>query len=320
GIGNIYLNTTNYPFATGDGISMAYRAKALVSDMEFVQFHPTALFFPGMRPTFLISEAVRGFGAILRNKKGENFMTKYDTRGSLAPRDIVARAIDNEMKKHGTDYVYLDCTHLDAHSLVSNFPNIYETCKNIGIDIRKDLIPVAPAAHYICGGIVVDENGCSTIKNLLAGGECTRTGLHGANRLASNSLLEALVFSARSARWVKDKVHQVEIIPNIPQWDSEGTSHPEEMVLITQTFKELQNIMSSYVGIVRSNLRLERALRRLEILYLETEALYKKTIISKEICELRNAINVGYLVIKMAKNRTESIGLHYNIDYPPTQK
>lgn len=316
GLGNVYLTTTNPEIATGDGIAMAYRAKATVENMEFIQFHPTSLFDPGKRPSFLITEALRGYGAVLKNMAGEKFMNRYDNRGSLAPRDIVARAIDNEMKIWGDDHVWLDCTHLDPAGLKKNFPNIYMHCLQRGIDITKDMIPVVPAAHYCCGGIKVDTQGRSTIKRLYAIGECSSTGLHGANRLASNSLIEAAVYAHRAAKHAGETAHQYSYEEKIPAWDYKGTTHLEEMVLITQSTKELQMIMSNYVGIVRSDLRLERALKRLEILYQETESLYKKSLIAQKICELRNLINVGYLIIKMASNRHESIGLHYSIDYP----
>jgi len=316
GAGNVYYNTTNPVVATGDGIAMVYRAKGTVRGLEFVQFHPTALYNPTERPSFLISEALRGAGAILKDKNGVEFMRKYDERGSLAPRDIVARAIDNEMKISGEDHVYLDARHLSQDVLLSHFPNIYAKCLSIGVDLRKDMIPVVPAAHYFCGGIQVDENAHTSIRNLFASGECSSTGLHGANRLASNSLLEALVFSHRASLAAKDLISKVGFMDNIPDWDAEGTVFNEEMVLITQTKKELQLVMSNYVGIVRSNLRLQRAFKRLDLLYEETEELYAKSVLTREICELRNLINVGYLVVKHAIERKESRGLHYSIDYP----
>lgn len=315
GVGNIYQTTTNPPVATGDGIAMAYRAKGTIADMEFVQFHPTSLYYPGEKPSFLISEAVRGFGGILRDARGCAFMDKYDPRGSLAPRDIVARAIDKEMKQHGHDHVYLDCTHLDGEKLIAHFPMIYEKCLTIGIDISKQWIPVVPAAHFICGGVKVDTFGRSSIHNLYAGGETACTGLHGANRLASNSLLEAVVFAHRSATDSVKRISHMNIKEGIPDWNDEGTTYPEEMVLITQNWKEMQQIMSYYVGIVRSDLRLRRALYRLDIINRETEELFKKTTVSRELCELRNAINVSYLVIKWAEMRKQSVGLHFNIDH-----
>jgi L-aspartate oxidase len=247
---------------------------------------------------------------------GEKFMKRYDSRGSLAPRDIVARAIDNEMKIWGDDHVWLDCTHLSHSGLKSHFPNIYEHCLTRGIDITKDMIPVVPAAHYSCGGIKVDKDGSTNVKGLYAVGEASSTGLHGANRLASNSLIEAAVYAHRAAYHSGASLKDLAINESLPDWDFKGTTHLEEMVLITQSYKEVQMIMSNYVGIVRSDLRLERALTRLEILYKETESLYKRSLISKKICELRNVINVGYVIIKMAKNRSESIGLHYSIDHP----
>jgi L-aspartate oxidase len=320
GLGNIYDITTNPQVATGDGIAMAYRAKALITDMEFVQFHPTGLYSKKERPAFLITEAMRGFGAVLRNKKGEAFMSKYDDRKDLAPRDIVARAIDTEMKISGEEHVLLDCTHLDSEELKSHFPNIYEKCLSIEIDFTKDMIPVAPAAHYLVGGIKVDRNGRTSIKHMYAAGECSSTGLHGANRLASNSLLEALVYADNAAEHSSKLFNDLKIHDEIPEWHDEGTRHPEEMILITQEFKELQQIMTNYVGIVRSNLRLNRALSRLDILYRETKLLYDRSKVSKQICELRNSINIAYLIIKMAKRRKESRGLHYTLDYPEKGK
>ncbi len=316
GVGNIYHTTTNPLIATGDGIAMVYRAKGIVDNMEFVQFHPTSLYNPGERPSFLITEALRGHGAILKNHKGEDFMLRYDSRGSLAPRDIVARAIDNEMKASGEEYVFLDCRHLDGKDLIDNFPNIYSKCRSLGIDITKDLIPVVPAAHFLCGGINVNEHGCTSIQRLYAAGETAYTGLHGANRLASNSLLEAIVFADRAAKHALANIKNYSIQENIPQWNDTGTTHPEEMVLITQNYKEVQQIFSYYVGIVRSNLRLKRAMDRLEIIFNETEELYAKSKLSQKLCELRNMINTGYLIIKMAQQRKESRGLHYTTDYP----
>ncbi len=319
GSGNVYQTTTNPVVATGDGLAMVYRAKGTIENMEFFQFHPTALYNPGERPASLISEAVRGFGGILRDVKGEKFMQKYDYRESLAPRDIVARAIDNEMKISGSDHVYLDCRNLDEKKLKDHFPNIAAKCKTIGIDISKDMIPVIPAAHYQCGGIKVDTNGQTSIKNLYASGEVSSTGLHGANRLASNSLSEALVYSHRAAQHTVKHITDTDFNRNIPEWDFKGTSHPEEMILITQNYREMQAIMSNYVGIVRSNLRLQRAMNRLEIIHKETETLFRKSTLSQQLCELRNLINVGYLIIRNAQDRQESLGLHYNIDYPYKQ-
>ena len=320
GVGAVYTTTTNPLVATGDGIAMVYRAKGTVRDMEFIQFHPTALFHPGDRPSFLITEAMRGYGAILRNPAGERFMEKYDERLELAPRDVVARAIDSEMKAGGYDHVYLDVTHKDPEETRHHFPNIYAKCLSLGIDITKDYIPVAPAAHYLCGGIVVDTNAESSIKRLYAVGECSCTGLHGGNRLASNSLIEAVVYAEAAARHAMTHAHGYELRDDVPLWNDEGTSHPEEMVLITQSAKEVGQIMSTYVGIVRSNLRLDRAWNRLDILYEETEKLFKCSKASREICELRNIINVGYLIMRQAKERKESRGLHYTLDYPPKKQ
>ncbi|KAB2828646.1 MAG: L-aspartate oxidase [Bacteroidales bacterium] len=316
GIGNVYATTTNPPVATGDGIAMVHRARGVIRDMEFVQFHPTALYQPGVRPNFLITEAIRGYGAVLRCRDGREFMHKYDERGSLAPRDIVARAIDNEMKTRGHDYVYLDVTHKDAEETKLHFPNIFKKCLELGIDITKDYIPVCPTQHYLCGGVVVDLNARTSIQRLYAAGECSCTGLHGANRLASNSLIEAIVYADAA---VKDAVKQMDTIgynEMIPAWNDEGTSLPEEMVLITQSFREVEQIMNSYVGIVRSNLRLKRAMSRLEIIFKETEDLFDRSVVSREICELRNVISVAYLIIKHALRRKESRGLHYTVDYP----
>jgi len=315
----VYLTTTNPLVATGDGIAMVYRAKGTVKDMEFIQFHPTALFHPGDRPSFLITEAMRGYGAVLRNLKGEEFMHKYDPRLSLAPRDIVARAIDSEMKLHGDDHVFLDVTHKDPEETKKHFPNIYRHCLELGIDITRDYIPVAPAAHYLCGGIKVDGNAESSIRHLYAVGECSCTGLHGGNRLASNSLIEAVVYADAAARHAASVVDGISLRDDVPDWNDDGTRHPEEMVLIVQSLKEVNQIMGTYVGIVRSNLRLDRAWNRLDLLYEETERLFKCSKASREICELRNIINVGYLIMRQAKERKESRGLHYTVDYPPVK-
>ena len=319
GVGNVYNVTTNPGVATGDGIAMAHRAKAVIENMEFIQFHPTALYNPGERPSFLISEALRGFGAILKTQDGKEFMQKYHPMGSLAPRDVVARSIDNEMKVRGDDYVFLDITHRDPKETVSHFPNIYRKCLSIGIDITKEMIPVAPAAHYCCGGVKVDLNGETSIRRLYALGETSCTGLHGANRLASNSLTEAVVYADQAARHSAAHLHEYGLQKGIPAWNADGTTATEEMVLITQNAKEMQQIMSNYVGIVRSNLRLERALRRLEIIFKENEELYLKSTPTKELCELRNMIDVGYLIIKQAQAMKRSIGLHYSLDYPLEQ-
>jgi len=326
GNGQVYRTTTNPAIATGDGVAMVYRAKGRIENMEFIQFHPTALYEPGIRgQSFLITEAVRGDGGMLRNKDGDAFMEKYDARKDLAPRDIVARAIDSEMKKTGTEHVWLDCRYFSKEEFTGHFPNIYEKCLSIGIDIIKNMIPVAPAAHYSCGGIKTDEWGRSSINNLYACGECASTGLHGANRLASNSLLEAMVFAHRCymdsiARISDSRDSSLHLWRGargeVPDWNAKGTTEPKEMILITQSLKELQQIMSDYVGIVRNNVRLQRASRRLDLLWEETEQLYESTSVSPQLLELRNMITVGYLIVKGASFRKESRGLHYNTDYP----
>lgn len=316
GNGQVYRTTTNPSIATGDGVAMFYRAKGRIENMEFIQFHPTALYEQGRSgQAFLITEAVRGEGGILRNQMGEAFMEKYDERKDLAPRDIVARAIDNEMKMNGTEHVYLDCTHIDQHHFLQHFPNIYEKCKSIGIDVFSQFIPVAPAAHYSCGGVKTDEWGRSSINRLYACGECASTGLHGANRLASNSLLEALVFAHRCYLDAIDRIENYSFEHRVPDWNTRGTSEAKERILITQSLKELQLLMTDYVGIVRSNVRLNRAMKRLDLLHDEAEALYRISFISPQLCELRNLITVGYLIVKSAQFRHESRGLHYNVDY-----
>jgi L-aspartate oxidase len=294
---------------------MLYRAKGVVDNMEFIQFHPTSLYNPNEKPSFLISEALRGAGAELKDIDGKEFMQRYDKRKSLAPRDIVARAIDNEMKLSGHDHVYLDARHIDESEIMHHFPTIYAKCLSIGINITKEMIPVVPAAHYICGGIKTDEHGATTIKNAFASGEVTSTGLHGANRLASNSLLESLVFSHNASLKAVELKNLTEIQHDVPDWNADGTVMNEEMILITQSRKELQAVMSNYVGIVRSDLRLKRALDRLEILYRETEDLFEKSVLTVPLCELRNMINVAYLITKFAFQRKESIGLHYLVNY-----
>lgn len=314
GNGNVYATTTNPVVATGDGVAMVHRAKGRVGNMEFIQFHPTSLYNPVEKPSFLISEAVRGAGAKLCTLKGDYFMARYDSRLELAPRDVVARAIDSEMKLTGDDHVFLDCRPIPKAEILGHFPTIYAKCLSIGIDITKDLLPVVPAAHYSCGGIEVDHSGRTSIHHLYASGECSCTGLHGANRLASNSLLEALVFSHRAAEDAASLVSSLNFCPDIPEWNAEGMVLNEELILITQSLRELQSIMSNYVGIVRSNLRLQRALDRLAILHRETEELYHRSVHSLKLAELRNLIKVGYLIITMAMERKENRGLHYNID------
>lgn len=317
GTGAVYATTTNPNIATGDGIAMVYRAKGTVQGMEFVQFHPTALFNPAeTHPAYLITEAMRGYGGILRLPNGEEFMQKYDKRLSLAPRDIVARAIDKEMKIHGIDHVCLDVTHKNAEETKHHFPNIYAKCLSIGIDITKQYIPVVPCAHYMCGGIKVDLNGESSIKRLYAVGECSCTGLHGGNRLASNSLIEAVVYADAAAKHSLSIINEYGFNEKVPEWNDEGTMTNEEKVLIAQDMREVGQIMSNYVGIVRSDLRLKRAWTRLDLLYEETEELFKRVKATKDICELRNMINVGYLITRQAIERKESRGLHYTTDYP----
>ncbi len=323
GNGQVYRSTTNPAIATGDGVAMVYRAKGRIENMEFIQFHPTALYEAGVRgQSFLITEAVRGDGGILRNNKGEAFMERYDARKDLAPRDIVARAIDNEMKINGTEFVYLDCRHMNQENFKDHFPNIYAKCLSIGVDVAKDMIPISPAAHYSCGGVKTDEHAHTSIKNLYAAGECASTGLHGANRLASNSLLEAMVFAHRA---YLDTVKKFETgfleikESSIPDWNAAGTTAPKEMILITQSLKEMKLLMSDYVGIVRNNERLHRANRRLDLLHEETEHLYEQTEVSPQLCELRNMITVSYLIVKSAELRKESRGLHFNTDYAAKQ-
>jgi L-aspartate oxidase len=316
GAGHIYSVTTNPTIATGDGVAMVYRAKGKVRNMEFIQFHPTALYNPGEYPSFLISEAVRGFGGVLKRTNGQEFMQEYDERKSLAPRDIVARAIDAEIKKSGEDFVYLDIRHRSKADILNHFPNIYAKCLEMGLDMTKDMIPVAPACHYMCGGVLVDHKGRSSIHRLYACGECSSTGLHGANRLASNSLLEALVFAHRIYKDAVKTFEVADIPESIPDWDEKGVKLSNEDILVTHNLRELQKLMSDYVGIVRSDFRLERAMRRLGLLYEETEEFYKRTKLSVKLCELRNLIQVSFIVVKSAMLRKESRGLHYTTDYP----
>jgi L-aspartate oxidase len=316
GAGHIYAATTNPVIATGDGIAMVYRAGGKVRDMEMIQFHPTSLYNPGSFPSFLITEAVRGEGGVLRNKNGKEFMYDYDERGSLAPRDIVARSMDAEMKKTGEEFVYLDITHKPKELILEHFPNIYEKCLSIGLDISKSQIPVTPAAHYLCGGILVDENGRTNIQNLFACGECSSTGLHGANRLASNSLLEAAVFGHRISQVALKEIEGASFNEKVPDWNAFGVIQSNEEVLVSHNTRELQRMMTDYVGIVRTDFRLERALTRLNMLKEETEEFYRKTKLSVKLCELRNLILCAQMVIKSAQKRKESRGLHYNTDYP----
>jgi L-aspartate oxidase len=330
GLGQVYLHTTNPAIATGDGFAMGYRAGCLMENMEFVQFHPTSLYEKDIdddTQVFLISEAVRGAGAVLKTKDGKEFMHKYDKRKSLAPRDIVARAIDNEMKKRGDKFVYLDPSPIGIENIKNNFPHIYKTCLSRGIDITKEMIPVVPAAHYACGGIKTDLDGRTSLKNLFASGEVTMTGVHGANRLASNSLLEAVVFSDAIYKYIKKNITKI-IPPNgtgkdiqkmsskVLDWDDKGTINADEWVLIAHDKREIKEIMNDYVGIVRNTVRLQRALRRIKMLREEIKEYYIRTKVTVELLELRNMVTVAYMIIKSAIKRKESRGLHYMLDYP----
>lgn len=314
GIGRVYGHTTNPAVATGDGIAMAYRAKARIENMEFIQFHPTALYDGNNGASFLISEAVRGFGAFLRNKNGERFMLDYDERGELASRDIVSRAIDSEIKKSGDDCVYLDCTHLDIQVFKQHFPNIYETCLQKNINVENDWIPVVPAAHYLCGGIVVEMDGKTSIKNLFACGECSHTGLHGANRLASNSLLEALVYADRIFNYMC-KHRPSRATNSIPEWNDNGTVMLRSAEILSQKTVELQHLMRQFAGVVRNTNDLKKASVQLEKLYFETEALYQKHKLNTALCQLRNMVNVAHLIIQQSLKRKENRGGYFNEDY-----
>jgi L-aspartate oxidase len=317
GIGQVYLHTTNPRIATGDGVAMAYRAGARIANMEFVQFHPTTLYNSGT-PSFLISEAVRGFGGVLTAIDGERFMERYDPRGSLAPRDVVAYAIDTELKRKGEEYVYLDLRHLPATEVRDHFPHIYETCKSrFKLDITAEPIPVVPAAHYSCGGVETDIQGRTTINGLFAAGEVSMTGVHGANRLASNSLLEALVFAVRASKASVEYARTVTDPPvDVVPWDDSGTLNSEEWVLISHDRREIQEIMWDYVGIVRSNLRLERAHGRIRFIRDEIERFYKKTRVTEDLLELRNLALCADLIIRSSMMRKESRGLFMTTDYP----
>jgi len=326
GVGQVYLHTTNPAIATGDGVAMGYRAGAQIANMEFIQFHPTSFYISEMEssmssPSFLISEALRGFGAKLVTTSGNEFMSKYDDKKELAPRDIVARGIDTELKKSGEEYVLLDISHKNGDEVINHFPNIYNRCLDSGIDITKEPIPVVPAAHYSCGGIMADQFARSSLNGLYACGEVAMSGVHGANRLASNSLLEAIVFAKRAADHIKEFLSKNKTgFPEIPPWDDSGTLTADERILITHNLKEVKHTMWDYVSIVRSNQRLERAAKRIHTIFEEVEDFYKRTGVFPEIIELRNLIACANIIIKSAKLRKESRGLHYTLDYPEKGK